>query len=82
MSIAPKKNNVSLRRARQFALVQPTTKSRIDLGLILKGREPSGRLEASGSFNAMFTHRVKLGGLAEVDDQVRGWLREAYREAG
>ncbi len=82
VEIAPKKLNVSLRRAKQFALIQPTTKTRIDLGLILKGREPAGRLEASGSFNAMFTHRVKLGGVAEVDDEVRGWLREAYAEAG
>jgi hypothetical protein len=82
VEIAPKKNNVSLRRGKQFALIQPTTRTRLDLGLILKGREPAGRLEASGSFNAMFTHRVKLGGVAEVDDAVRGWLREAYGEAG
>ena len=82
VEIAPKKANVSLRRAKQFALLQPTTKTRLDLGLILKGREPAGRLEASGSFNAMFTHRVKLGVVAEVDDEVRGWLAEAYGEAG
>ena len=30
----------------------------------------------------MFTHRVKLGAVAEVDDEVRGWLAEAYAEAG
>ena len=82
VEIAPKKANVSLRRARQFALIQPTTRTRFDLGLILKGREPTGRLEASGGFNAMFTHRVKLGAAAEVDEAVRGWLREAYGEAG
>ena len=82
VEVAPKKANVSLRRAKQFALIQPTTKTRVDLGLILKGREPAGRLEASGSFNAMFTHRVKLGAVAEADDEVRGWLREAYGEAG
>ena len=82
VEIAPKKLNVSLRRAKQFALIQPTTKTRLDLGLILKGREPAGRLGASGSFNAMFTHRVKLGAVAEVDEEVRGWLRAAYGEAG
>lgn len=82
VEIAPKKANVSLRRARQFALIQPTTKTRVDLGLNLKSRDPAGRLEASGSFNAMFTHRVKLGAVAEVDDEVRAWLREAYQEAG
>ena len=30
----------------------------------------------------MFTHRVKLGGVDEVDDEVRGRLREAHGEAG
>jgi hypothetical protein len=79
---APKKANVSLRRRKQFALAQPTTRTRLDLGLILKGREPHGRLEASGSFNAMFTHRVKLSSPDEMDDQVLAWLREAYDAAG
>ena len=49
--------NVSVRRKKQFALIQPSTKTRLDLGLILKGRPVEGRLEPSGSFNAMFTHR-------------------------
>jgi len=82
VEVAPKKSNVSLRRRRQFALVQPTTLTRLDLGLILKGREAHGRLEASGSFNAMFTHRVKLAVATDIDDEVLGWLQEAYREAG
>ncbi len=51
VEFAPKKANVSVRRRRQFALIQPGTRTRVDLGLILT-REPAGRLEASGSFNA------------------------------
>ncbi len=82
VEIAPKKANVSVRSAKQFALLQPTTKTRLDLGLILKGVEPSGRLEASGSFNAMFTHRVRLEGAADIDAEVLGWLRAAYEGAG
>jgi hypothetical protein len=78
---APKKANVSLRRSKQFALAQPSTRTRLDLGLILKGREPQGRLEASGSFNAMFTHRVRLSSVDEVDDELLSWLREAYDAA-
>jgi hypothetical protein len=31
-----------------------------DVGLNLKGVRPKGRLEASGSFNAMVTHQVRL----------------------
>jgi predicted transport protein len=81
VEVAPKKTYVSLRRSKQFALIQPSTKTRIDVGLNLKGREPAGRLEASGSFNAMVSHRVRLETLAEVDDELVGWLRAAYEEA-
>jgi hypothetical protein len=78
VEISPKKANVSLRRSKQFALIQPSTATRVDLGLILKGDPPSGRLEESGSFNAMFTHRVRLATPAEVDRELIGWLRRAY----
>jgi hypothetical protein len=81
VEVAPKKANVSFRRAKQFALVQPSTAARLDLGLVLKGKPPQGRLEASGSFNAMFTHRVRLSDPGDIDDELLGWLREAYDRA-
>ena len=52
VELAPKKANVSVRRRRQFALLQPSTPTRLDLGLILKDVPPAGRLEASGSFKS------------------------------
>jgi predicted transport protein len=81
VELAPKKAYVSLRRTKQFGLVQPSTKTRLDLGLNLKGVAPNGRLEASGSFNAMCTHRVRLESVSAVDAEVIGWLREAYDAA-
>jgi hypothetical protein len=81
VEFSPKKAYVSLRRSKQFGLIQPSTATRVDVGLILKGVEPLGRLEASGSFNAMFTHRVKISTPAEVDAELIGWLRRAYDEA-
>lgn len=81
VEIAPKKNNVSIRRNKQFALFQPSTADRIDVGLILKGVEPEGRLEASGSFNAMFTHRVRISTEKDIDRQFKAWLKEAYGAA-
>jgi len=81
VEIAPKKTYVSLRRSKQFALIQPSTKSRVDLGINLKGAKPTGRLEASGSFNAMVSHRVRLEKKADVDKEVVGWLKAAYEGA-
>jgi hypothetical protein len=81
VEIAPKKTSVSLRRSKQFALVQPSTKTRVDLGIQLKGVEPQGRLEASGSFSAMVSHRIRLESAAKVDHEVVGWLRRAYEAA-
>ncbi len=78
VEVAPKKAYVSLRRGKQFAIIQPSTKTRVDVGINLKGRAPEGRLEKSGSFNAMVSHRVRLETRSDVDGQLVGWLREAY----
>lgn len=78
VEIAPKKTYVSLRRSKQFALVQPTTKTRVDVGLCLKGEAPGPRLEAAGSFNSMVSHRVRLEKPAEVDAELVAWLKKAY----
>jgi hypothetical protein len=78
---APKKGYMSLRRKTQFATLHPSTKSRFDVGLKLKGVEPAGRLEAAGSWNAMVTHRVRLASVGEVDKELVGWLRKAYAGA-
>ncbi|HKF78707.1 MAG TPA: DUF5655 domain-containing protein [Candidatus Dormibacteraeota bacterium] len=73
----PRKGYVSLRRRKQFAMVQPGAKW-VNLGLILPGVEPGGRLESAARWNALFTHRVRIVSVADIDDEVREWLREAY----
>jgi predicted transport protein len=75
---SPKKAYVSLRRGKQFAIIQPSTGTRVDVGINLKGTEPTKRLEASGSFNAMVSHRVRLSNLSEIDQELLGWLKKAY----
>lgn len=78
---APKKAYVSMRRAKQFAILQPSTATRLDVGIQLKGTPAKGRLEASGSFNAMISHRVRVESLKGVDKELIGWLRQAYEAA-
>jgi len=78
----PKKGYISLRRAKQFAMIQPSTADRIDVGLILKHHEPTDRLEPAKGFNALFTHRVRIHSGADLDEELSTWLRDAYRSAG
>jgi len=82
MDVAPKKAYVSLRRAKQFAIIQPSTKTRVDLGLNMPGEPAKGRLEASGSFNAMVSHRVRLEKVADIDKDVKAWLKKAWSNSG
>lgn len=79
VEFAPKKTSHSLRRKKQFALITPATKTRIDLGLALKGIDAEGRLE---TYNAMCSHRVRLETIADFDSDVKAWMKEAYDRAG
>ncbi|MBD1396213.1 DUF4287 domain-containing protein [Pontibacter sp. JH31] len=81
VELAPKNAYVSVRVKKQFALFQPSTKTRLDVGINLKGTEPVGRLEKSGSFNAMCSHRVRLESLEDVNPELIGWLKAAYEQA-
>ena len=81
VEVSPKKTYVSLRRSKQFALIQPSTATRVDVGLCLKGEPAGDRLEASGSFNSMCSHRVRLTGKGEIDAELKRWLKTAYERA-
>jgi predicted transport protein len=82
VEIAPKKAYVSLRRKKQFAIIQPSTKTRMDIGLNIKGKDPAGMAEKAGSWNAMCTHRIKLESAAGINDELKGWISAAYEQAG
>lgn len=78
VEIAPKKTSVSLRRSKQFALVEAPSSKRVQLGINLGGTPPTERLRAAGG---MCTHRVDVTALEQVDDELLGWLRAAYERA-
>jgi predicted transport protein len=74
---------VSFGRPKQFALVQPSTRTRVDVGLRLPGAEPTERLLDAGSFGSgNITHRVALAAPEDVDAELEGWLRAAYEARG
>jgi hypothetical protein len=64
---------------RTFAVVQASTKSRVDLGLRLPDREPGGRLLPAKSIgNGSCTVRVALTSVDELDDEVVDLLAESW----
>ncbi len=81
VEIAPKKGYVSLRRKKQFAMIGPGSATRVDLGLNMKGVEPTARLLAEKP-GGMCQYKVKLAAADEVDAEVVGWVRQAYEAAG
>lgn len=82
VTVQARKTYVSLVTPRRtFAIVRPTTRRRVDLGLRLAGRQPAGRLEAATSLgNDYITVRIGLHAVDDVDHEVAGWLQRAYEE--
>ncbi len=78
VEVSPNTTYINLqRRGKKFALLQ-TSASRLDIGIKRKGVAPTERFEAAGSWNAMVTHRLRVNAPQEVDDEVIGWLKQAY----
>ena len=82
VEIAPKNAYVSLRRKKQFAILQPATKRRFEIGINLKGEEPKGKLEEIKTANSMCSHKMNLTDINEIDTEVMKWIKTAYDNAG
>jgi hypothetical protein len=78
VEIAPKKTYVALRRGKQFAMVGPGSRTRLDVGLNLKGEPPTERLRPA---TGMCTHKIAVTTAGDVDDDLRTLLRKAYDRA-
>ena len=82
VELLPKKAYVSVKRSKQFAILQPSTKARFDVGINLKGHPGTERLLAGGAFNGMVSHRVALAQGDAPDEELLDWLKAAYQAAG
>jgi hypothetical protein len=70
-----------LRNGNKFAIVQPSSAERLDIGIKLKGVAAEGRFEEAGAWNAMVTHRVRITDPGQVDRELFEWLKKAYEAA-
>jgi hypothetical protein len=66
-------------RGRQFAAIAAATRDRVDLGLRFADPPQAGRLRPATA-PGQATHKVSLGSVHEVDDEVLHLLRIAYEQ--
>ena len=76
----PKKGYVSFVRRKQFGMLQPGTKW-VNVGLILGNKKPGDRLKDAKTWNALFTHRVLVESVGDIDAELRDWITDAYDRA-
>jgi hypothetical protein len=66
---------------RTFAVVQATTKNRVDLGLRLAGAKPAGRLQPGrGVGNGTMSVKIALASPDDLDADALRWLKRAFEE--
>jgi hypothetical protein len=76
----PCKTIVPLYRKHVFAQIKPTTRTRIDLGLCLRGGKPPKRVIDTGGAakGDRITHRIEITSVKDIDAEVKRWLKTAY----
>jgi len=78
----PCKTIVPLYRKHVFAQIKATTTTRVDLGFCLtqfKGKLPKRLIDTGGlAKKDRITHRIEIRSEAEIDDEVKKWLKTAY----
>lgn len=67
-------------RKHVFAQIKPRTRTTIDFGFALGDTKAKGRLIDTGGFAKQdrITHKIEITSLADIDDEVKRWLKTAY----
>jgi hypothetical protein len=76
----PGKTAVAMYRNHVFAHIKPSTNTRIDLGLALGTMKTPKRLIDTGGFEKKdrITRRVEVKAKADIDDELKRWLKKAW----
>jgi hypothetical protein len=80
VKVCPCQTMVPLYRKHVFAQIKPTTRTRIDLGLALKGTKVPKRLIDTGGLakKDRITHRIEITSVKDIDAEVKKWLKTSY----
>jgi hypothetical protein len=82
VKVCPCKTMVPFYRNHVFAQIKPSTNTRIDFGFALahhKGKLPKRLIDTGGlAKKDRITHRIEIKSVAEIDDEVKRWLKTAY----
>lgn len=76
----PCKTMVPLYRDHVFAQIKPSTNTRIDFGLALGNTKAPKRLINTGGYEKKdrITHRIEVKSKADIDDELKKWLKKAW----
>jgi hypothetical protein len=76
----PCRTMVPFYRNHVFAQIKPSTNTRIDLGFALGNTKTHKRLIDTGGYEKKdrITRRIEIKSKADIDDEVRRWLKKAY----
>jgi len=76
----PCKTMVPLYRNHVFAQIKPSTNTRIDFGFALGNTKAPKRLINTGGYEKKdrITHRIEVKSMADVDDELKKWLKKAW----
>lgn len=77
---SPCKTIVPFYRNHVFGQIKPTTNTRIDLGLALGNMKTPKRLIDTGGFDKKdrITRRIEVKSKADIDEELKRWLKKAY----
>lgn len=76
----PCKTMVPFYRNHVFAQIRPSTNTRIDFGLALGNTKTPKRLINTGGYEKKdrITHRIEVKSKADIDDELKRWLKKAW----
>jgi Domain of unknown function (DUF5655)/Domain of unknown function (DUF4287) len=80
VKVCPCKTMVPFYRKHVFAQIKPSTNTRIDLGFALGNMKTPKRLIDTGGYEKKdrITRRIEIRSKADIDDEVKRWLKKAY----